>query len=426
MCTVELHGLTVEALADTGADCCVIGPNLYKNIPEENKLGYRGVSEFSKCLGATGHDLAPRGEVHLTFKLDGRPYDFPFTVVENLQQDLILGADFMKHYRGGVSLEDMHMKLGDHLVPLTPRFLRTTDPSAHPVLSEEGDYGFRPGAVSIPLHIGGVATQVEGYECQLESEVDDTREELLRLLQDTHRSLLECRCRERDHTDASGRADDTGDHPPFHGEPYQAPHRQGKAADDAVEEMLANGVIEPAKSPWSSPLVLPRRPDSDEEFRVNSLGLNSPGSWDDESEDLTEDEFSHEQYFLQHMYGDASMRYMMGELQIQSIRPEFPIRPGTAVDGHSWWEESEDEYDHQMDEGPEDEHSSALPEGAMDDDDLPEAPEFRGDHRQADAWVPSSSGPYPEEIDEDHWHPAIEESEEYYPLLELEESDDDW
>ena len=140
MCTVELHGLTVEALADTGADCCVIGPDLYINIPEENKLGYRGISEFSKCLGATGHDLAPKGEVHLTFKLGGRPYEFPFTIVENLQQDMILGADFMKYYRGGVSLEDMHMKLGEHLVQLTPRLLRAADPSIQHVLAGEEGY----------------------------------------------------------------------------------------------------------------------------------------------------------------------------------------------------------------------------------------------------------------------------------------------
>ena len=264
------------------------------------------------------------------------------------------------------------------------------------------------------------------HEDRLESGLDEIRGELLRLLQNTHQDLLECGERERATTDAPGGAGGSGGYPPPCGEPRQAPrHREGDPVD-ALEELRIKGVIEPVKSPLCSPIVLPKRAESGVKLRVNLLGLNSHASWEDETEEPAEDELSPEQYFLQNMYSDASMRYMMGELPIRTAKPRPRMGLDAASYSRSWWEDSEDEHDHQVDEVAGDRQSPARAERTGAGGDFLGVPETHGPYYRTGAWGPSDNEPRSEWSRGDHRPSAAGEPEEDCQPLEWEESDDDW
>ena len=56
--------------------------------------------------------------------------------------------------------------------------------------------------------------------------------------------------------------------------PQRLPYAYRDEADQQIKEMLANGIIAPRVSPWSSPIVLVRKKNSDLRFRVDYCKLN--------------------------------------------------------------------------------------------------------------------------------------------------------
>ena len=49
--------------------------------------------------------------------------------------------------------------------------------------------------------------------------------------------------------------------PPVYQRPYRAALTKRQVIDDAIDEMLADGVIEPSTSPWASPVTLTPKKD---------------------------------------------------------------------------------------------------------------------------------------------------------------------
>ena len=58
-----------------------------------------------------------------------------------------------------------------------------------------------------------------------------------------------------DSTDIVTHTIDTGAHPPIKQPMRRTPVALRSKVDELVQEMLSQGVIEPSKSPWSSPVV---------------------------------------------------------------------------------------------------------------------------------------------------------------------------
>lgn len=52
---------------------------------------------------------------------------------------------------------------------------------------------------------------------------------------------------------------DTEDAQPIYQPPYANSYKQRKIIQEQVNEMLCNGIIEPAAGPWASPVVLVRK-----------------------------------------------------------------------------------------------------------------------------------------------------------------------
>lgn len=67
----------------------------------------------------------------------------------------------------------------------------------------------------------------------------------------------------------------TADALPIRQRPRRLPHALREEANRAVEEMRKHGVIEPSSSPWSSPVVLVKKPDGSTRFCVDYRRLNS-------------------------------------------------------------------------------------------------------------------------------------------------------
>lgn len=75
---------------------------------------------------------------------------------------------------------------------------------------------------------------------------------------------------------------DTGDHPPIRLRPYRTPMMNKPIVDKAIDDMLATGVIERSRSPWSFPIVIANKRDGSKRFCVDFRALNKitkPLSW---------------------------------------------------------------------------------------------------------------------------------------------------
>ncbi|CAF4615500.1 unnamed protein product, partial [Didymodactylos carnosus] len=67
----------------------------------------------------------------------------------------------------------------------------------------------------------------------------------------------------------------TGDHSPVNAKPYFKTIDQRKNVQQEIDKMLNSGIIVPSHSPWSSPVVLLRKPNGEFRFIVDYRQLNS-------------------------------------------------------------------------------------------------------------------------------------------------------
>ena len=68
---------------------------------------------------------------------------------------------------------------------------------------------------------------------------------------------------------------DTGDHQPIRQPPRHVPFALRGEVEQMVEKMLGQGVIQPSKSPWASPIVLVAKKDGTTQFCVDYRKLNA-------------------------------------------------------------------------------------------------------------------------------------------------------
>ncbi|CAF3652495.1 unnamed protein product [Rotaria sp. Silwood1] len=67
----------------------------------------------------------------------------------------------------------------------------------------------------------------------------------------------------------------TGDHPPITIRPYYRTVAQRKELQTEVDKLLLDNIIRPSTSPWSSPVILKKKPDGTYRFLVDFRRLNS-------------------------------------------------------------------------------------------------------------------------------------------------------
>ncbi|CAF1437902.1 unnamed protein product [Adineta ricciae] len=67
----------------------------------------------------------------------------------------------------------------------------------------------------------------------------------------------------------------TGDHPPVNAKPYFKSMEQRKNIQQEIDKMLKAGIIIPSTSPWSSPVVLLKKPNGEFRFIIDYRRLNA-------------------------------------------------------------------------------------------------------------------------------------------------------
>ena len=72
---------------DTGASINAISLKFYSSMQQQVKL----LPTNRKVVSADGDSLGPIGEVHVKFKLGKVEFNDIFIILNNLQQDIILG-----------------------------------------------------------------------------------------------------------------------------------------------------------------------------------------------------------------------------------------------------------------------------------------------------------------------------------------------
>ena len=76
-------------------------------------------------------------------------------------------------------------------------------------------------------------------------------------------------------TDMITHSIDTGDHKPIRQQMRRTPFALRQKIEDLTQEMLEQGVVQPSRSPWASPVVLVRKKDGGMRFCVDYRRLNA-------------------------------------------------------------------------------------------------------------------------------------------------------
>ena len=86
---------------------------------------------------------------------------------------------------------------------------------------------------------------------------------------------LRCFSKTKGKTHLAEHSIETGQSSPLHSVPYRVSEKERSIIAEHVEKMLKDGVIQPSSSPWSSPVVLVRKPDKEVRFCIDYRRLNS-------------------------------------------------------------------------------------------------------------------------------------------------------
>ena len=108
----------------------------------------------------------------------------------------------------------------------------------------------------------------------------------------------------------------TGDHPPVNARPYFKKLEQRNNIQQEIDKMLKNGLISPSNSPWSSPVVLLKKPNGEFRFIIDYRKLNSITKKDSYPQTTVEE-------LLQRVGGHA----WFTKLDLKSGYYQIPIHP---------------------------------------------------------------------------------------------------
>ena len=103
---------------------------------------------------------------------------------------------------------------------------------------------------------------------------DSQKTELQRLINE-YRDVFALSPQELGRTNLVQHHINTGDHPPIRQRAYRVPEAQKRRIEQCIDEMLEQDIIQPSTSPWSSPVVLVRKPDGSDRFCVDFRKVNS-------------------------------------------------------------------------------------------------------------------------------------------------------
>lgn len=239
---IRIGEITVSALVDTGSSVTLLGE---KGRQVAAYLGRDIVESPSRHIILANGDIERSvGSVTLPFQIAGVTRELSVRIVPAIMGDAILGLDGIRAFEMSFDSRTETWRLGED-AQIEHRFWGSADCSAAVTVTPEGS---------------GIA------------ELSDT--EISRLDE-----LLEREIREVPEgtgmTDLAVHTIDVGDNVPIKQRYYMVSPKVREAINDEVDRMLAEGIIEPSSSAWSSPIVMVRKPNGKYRFCVDYRKVNS-------------------------------------------------------------------------------------------------------------------------------------------------------
>ena len=92
----KVYGEKVACLFDTGADVSCMNSTVFERIKTEVKL--HTIEKQKPLKAAGGQTFKVHGVQNINLELDGKQVKHPFLVIDDLNESIILGIDFItKH-----------------------------------------------------------------------------------------------------------------------------------------------------------------------------------------------------------------------------------------------------------------------------------------------------------------------------------------
>ena len=109
----------------------------------------------------------------------------------------------------------------------------------------------------------------------IDADLTDTQKEALQRLINEYRDIFALSPHELGRTNLVQHHINTENHAPIRQRAYRVPDAQKKRIEQCIDEMMEQGIIQPSTSPWSSPIVLVRKPDGSDRFCCDFRRINS-------------------------------------------------------------------------------------------------------------------------------------------------------
>lgn len=230
---VRIFGKLFRALLDSGAAQTVLGEEALWIL---DKFPARLISTSDRYVEtADGQRHSVSGFVNIPITLEGRTKNLPVIVVPSLKQSIILGVDFWDAMH---LITDMHNR--------TWEFSRNKNQICSLAIKE------------------GIMSK---------NNLSEEQKKRLDMLVDKH--FPEKEDLTIGQTNLVRHTIETGDAKPIKQRYYTMSPARQKLVEEELENMLKLGIVEPSRSPWSSPIVLLDKPDGTRRFCVNYKALNS-------------------------------------------------------------------------------------------------------------------------------------------------------
>ena len=297
-CELTIEGIeAVTCILDTGSVASIIS-DLF--VGRTGKLSSMAPANHRNLTAADGGALAVLGSLSLQLALRDFNFQYTFEVVKDFQPTVLLGDDFLRHFK--VVLDYEHGSVVLTLAPgkkvrlrLCGLFLNDDGlgKSDAELLSIEDVIG-RVCAVTAPDHTYPTTTRIpQATPTIVDLETGDTlswkpssRVRISKELTAQQRKALEALIDSFADVFSQGAYDlgrhptvkhriDTGDAHPINQAPYRLTPEDRDVVERQIATMLENGIIRESRSAWASPIVLTdKKGTTEKRFCGNYIGLN--------------------------------------------------------------------------------------------------------------------------------------------------------
>lgn len=110
---VEVFGIPVDALLDTGSTLSVISPRVFEKISDENKPKIAPVE--SNLRMANGDTSTPQGKACFKLVIDATEF-WPHLTISDIEVPMIIGYDFMYAHHCSLDVRNSRLKIGRQYV----------------------------------------------------------------------------------------------------------------------------------------------------------------------------------------------------------------------------------------------------------------------------------------------------------------------